>query len=782
MTLFFLVVAAFVATPLIFLIAQRQNPAFTALVPAALFCGFALHLPQILTDGVLIQQTGWIPSLGITLSFQLDAFSLLFALLITGIGTLIFLYASAYLDNGWRTPRFFAALTVFMASMLGAVLSDDLLGLIVFWELTSLSSFMLIGYDSTQAESRRSAQQGLLVTVGGGLAMLAGAILLGALAGSYRISEITTLDLGTQLSGPMGTAIVILIAAGAFSKSAQAPLHSWLANAMVAPTPVSAYLHSATMVKLGVYLLARLNPALAESVLWTPLLLGIGSLTMLTGVVLAIRHTDLKRILAYSTIVSLGTLITLIGLSYPFAAIAMVTFLLVHALYKASLFMVAGIIDHATGTRDSSILGGLAALMPMTAAAASLSALSMAGLPPFLGFIGKELIYEAGVSAQVSYLAVTIAVLSNASMVAIAGVIGLRCFFRKPAAPVAYSQPAPRDPSPCMWAGPAVLAVLGVVFGLMPGLVQDFLLLAGAAVQGDTVHYSFGLWHGLTPMLALSALTLAAGVGLYLYWDRIQNSLNRLAFLDRWGPDALYDKLLNGLMQLARWQTGRIQTGSLRHYMAISVGLVATAVLVSMVAFDGMVIPTMTFEGVGMEALLPLLLMGAAVMVLRSRSIVQGIISAGAVGFSVAVVFLLDGAPDLAFTQFSVEALSVVILLAIIGHMPFRASDPRTVRQRNRDAAVAALFGLMFVVVMFSVVALPFDETLSDFFREASFPQAHGRNLVNVIIVDFRALDTLGEITVLAVAALAAMTVFYSTRKGKSAQKSTDPTNTPQQP
>lgn len=763
MTLAQLVGAAFLAAPLIFLIAQRYNLALTALLPAVLFCGFAGHLPAVLAGDVVIQRLDWIPSLGISLSFQLDALALLFALLITGIGAIIFLYASTYLNRTWRTPRFFAALTVFMASMLGAVISDDLLSLIVFWELTSLSSFMLIGYDSSQTESRRSAQQGLLITVGGGLAMLAGAVLLGTLAGSYRISEINALDLNTQLSGSMGAAIVVLIAIGAFSKSAQAPLHSWLANAMVAPTPVSAYLHSATMVKLGVYLLARLNPTLADTGLWAPLLVTAGTLTMLTGVVLAIRHTDLKRILAYSTIVSLGTLITLIGINHPVSTVAMVTFLLVHALYKACLFMVAGIIDHATGTRDSSVLGGLAAHLPITAAITTVAALSMAGLPPLLGFIGKELIYEASLSGGVHYFVVVVAVLSNACMVGIAGLLAVRCFFRPPPATAEFSIAQPRDPSTLMWVGPLILAVLGLVFGLVPTLVQTFLARAASVVNGETISYTLSIWHGFTPMLALSALTFALGLALYLFWNRVQNGLNKFSFLDKWGPDRLYDKSLDGLMRLADRQTRRIQTGSLRQYMAASLSVVAIAVLLAMIFFDGMILPALSLENVGSEIVLPFLLMGAAIMVLRSRSIVQGIISAGAVGFCVAVVFLLDGAPDLAFTQFSVEALSVVILLAIIGHMPFRAPDPRTRPQRAHDALVATLFGVMFVVLMFSVVALPFDDTLSEFFRQASFPQAHGRNLVNVIIVDFRALDTLGEITVLALAAIAAITVFYST-------------------
>lgn len=762
MTPFALIATGFLATPLVFLISRQKLVALAALLPAVLFCGFASYLPDVASGQVVVQEVSWIPSLGISMTFRLDGLALLFAMLITGIGTLIFLYASAYLHHGWRTPRFFSALTVFMASMLGAVVSDDLLALIVFWELTSLSSFMLIGHEPEKTEARRSAQQGLLITVGGGLAMLAGAVLLGSAAGTYRISEIIASTATNPLTGATASAIVILIGIGAFSKSAQAPLHSWLANAMVAPTPVSAYLHSATMVKLGVYLMARLNPALSSAPLWTPLLVTIGTLTMITGVILAIRHRDLKRILAYSTVVSLGTLITLIGMGHPIAAFAMVVFLLVHALYKAALFMVAGIIDHATGTRDTAILGGLAARMPTTLIAACLAGLSMAGLPPLLGFMGKELIYEAALLSNMSLIVMVVAIGANACMVAIAAVIALRCFVGRPQAELQETVQAATEPSIRMWMGPLILAALGLVFGLLPGLIQPFLVQAAAAVQGESLPYTLSLWHGITPMLALSAVTLVAGAVLFFNWDLVQRTLNRLSPLDRWGPDALYDRALDGLMGFAEWQTRHIQTGSLRYYMSVSMGLVSTAVVLTMWLSDGAVMPTLDLDGVGLEVVLPFLLVGASIMVLRSRSIVQGIISAGAVGFGVAVVFLLDGAPDLAFTQFSVEALSVVILLAIIGHMPFRAPDPRPAGQRVRDAVVATAFGLMFAVVLFGVVAIPFDEALSDFFRAASVPQAHGRNLVNVIIVDFRALDALGEITVLALAALAAVTVFYS--------------------
>lgn len=773
MTLIFLICAAFLATPVVFFVAQRWNAALIALVPALLFCGFASLLPEVLSQNAVVQQVPWIPSLGISLSFRLDGLSLIFALLISGIGTLVFLYASSYLSQSWRTPRFFAALNVFMAAMLGAVVSNDLLGLVVFWELTSLSSFILIGYDPSNAESRRSAQQGLLITVAGGLAMLAGFILLGSLAGSYDISYIIGSGVGSRLQGPLGTAIVLLIAIGAFSKSAQFPMHSWLANAMVAPTPVSAYLHSATMVKLGVYLLARLSPVLSEAAIWTPLLLWTGALTMLCGSVLALRETDLKRILAYSTIVSLGTLVALIGVDHPAASIALLAFLLVHALYKACLFMVAGIIDHAVGTRDGSVLGGLARSMPMTALIACLAAFSMAGVPPLLGFIGKELIYEAGLTANIPLLIFAIVVVANACMVVIAGLIALRCFFGSSMEAAMRGRPTPHDPPVRMWIGPLVLAVLSLALGLMPHWVQD-LLASAASAQGEMPELELSLWHGFTPMLALSMLTWVIGVGGFLAWNPIHGRLKAVSLIDRWGPDALYDQVLNATVKLASWQTRQIQTGSLRHYMAMSLGIVAVVVLVSMISQNALVIPAFDLQGVGMELILPALLIGACLMVLHSTSFVQGIVSAGAVGFGVAVVFLLGGAPDLAFTQFSVEALSVVILLAAIGHMPFRATDPRSGSQGTRDALIAVAFGAMFVAIMFSVVALPFDEALSDFFRESSYPLAHGRNLVNVIIVDFRALDTLGEITVLALAALAAVAVYFST--GKPARAKVDAT------
>lgn len=745
--------AGFVAPALV----RRGVTHAFALVPATLFLAFLSWWPEVTGGEVILQQHAWIPSLGVSLSLRLDGLSLLFALLITGIGTDIYLYAASYLRGSTDLPRFFAFLTLFMGAMLGAVLADDLIALLVFWELTSLTSFLLIGYEPEKAASRRAAQQGLLITVAGGLCLLAGIVLLGTAAGSLRITDI--LAQGPMLLGhPLTPAIIVLVALGAFAKSAQAPLHAWLANAMAAPTPVSAFLHSATMVKLGVYLLARMNPALGEHPLWSALLVPVGLLTMVTGTLLALRASDLKRVLAYSTVVSLGTLVMLIGLPHPMAATAVVTFLLAHALYKASLFMVAGIVDHATGTRDASRLGGLARTMPVTTLVVVLAGLSMAGLPPFVGFIGKELIYEVALGG--SWWPLAVALLANVCMVVVAGVVAGRCFF-------GTAQPtpsAPHDPDATMWVGPMVLAALGLLFGLMPQWPAALLAPAASAVAGHGVELQLSLWHGFTPMLALSGLTLALGGVVLACWPTLRRRLTGCASIDRWGTDAAYDQAILGLQRVATWQTRRIQTGSLRRYLGTFFAFTAICLLLTLWLRGGFAVAWPGWDEVGPEVALPLLLVLASAAVLRAASFMAGIVTAGMVGFLVALTFLYRGAPDLAFTQFSVEALAIVILLAIVGRMPFHEVDPRRRSERQRDAVIAAGFGLVATLVLLAVVATPFDARLSDFFRTASVPEAHGRNLVNVIIVDFRALDTLGEIAVLALAALAAAAVISSVR------------------
>ncbi len=775
MSLLTLVAAAFLLAPVAGWLGSRRSPrlaALAALLPLALFAGFATLAPAGADGQGLLQSRPWVPGLDIHAAFRLDGLSLAFVLLITGIGAAVFLYAGAYLRGEARLARFFITLSLFMASMLGAVLADDLLLLIVFWELTSLTSFLLIGHTPEQAASRRSAQQGLLITVTGGLALLAGAIVLGHIGGTWSISGLLA-QRELIAAHPAAPAVIVLVALGAFTKSAQAPLHAWLANAMVAPTPVSAYLHSATMVKLGVYLLARLDPVFSDHALWIALLTGFGALTMLTGAVLALRETDLKRVLAYSTIVTLGTLTLLVGAPGELAAVATVTLLVAHALYKACLFLVAGIVDHAAGTRDSLALGGLRHAMPITAAVAALGGLSMAGLPPFLGFVAKELLYEAGLAAPAAWVLTGVAVLAQAAMVVVAGLVALRCFWR---APVATPRPA-HDPGPAMLAGPLVLAVLGLLFGLSVAIApawlgNGLLLPAAGAVAGAPVAYPVALWHGLSPALGLSALTLVLAVLLYRRSERLRQALAGADFITRWGPDRGYDRALQALVAVAQWQTDRLQTGSLRIYLGRVFVVLTGAALATLVWRGGWQAPALDFSW-GTPLAIAVLMVVAALAVTFSRNFVSGIVAAGMVGFGVALLFLFQGAPDLAFTQFSVEALAMVIFLAIVGRMPFREPEYRSGGERRRDAAIAVALGGTAALVLLAVLAQPFDPRLSDFFREASVPQAHGRNLVNVVIVDFRALDTLGEIAVLGLASIAAAAVVVGLRRGVTSAKDT---------
>jgi multicomponent Na+:H+ antiporter subunit A len=749
----------FVFAPLVGGLGRQSSP-LVAAIPVQLFIAFCALLPTVAAGGHVLEAHPWIPSLEIEASFRVDGLSLLFALLISGIGGVVFLYASSYLRGHVRLTRFYVVLTLFMGSMLGAVLADDLVLLVVFWELTSLTSFLLIGYEPERAEARRAAQQGLLVTVAGGLSLLAGVILLGTAAGTYSITQILG-RADALATHPLVPAIILLFAFGAFAKSAQAPLHSWLANAMVAPTPVSAYLHSATMVKLGVYLLARFNPVFGAHDLWIALLTTVGAGTMITAAVLALRETDLKRVLAYSTVVSLGTLIMLIGIPGELAAVAAVTFLLVHALYKACLFLVAGAIDHATRTRDSSALGGLRQAMPITAVAALLGSLSMAGLPPFVGFAAKELVYETSLTeAPAWWLLVGAALLANAAMVVVAAIVTVRCFLGVPRP----TPKVPHDPDLTMLAGPLLLGLLGLVFGIAPWLASGSLVVpAASAIAGHPVAYALSLWHGFTPMLALSALTLVLGVLAFWRWDGLRAALTGIAQIDRWGPDRGYDRLMAGLQRLALWQTGLIQSGSLRSYVGRVLLVVAVAGGATLWLRDGFALPF--FAGLAPDLALVALLVVATLAVTGARNFVSGIIAAGMVGFVVALIYLFRGAPDLAFTQFSVEALAIVIFLAIVGRLPFREQDYRTRPERRRDAGIAAAVGLMAALVFLSVLSLPFDARLSDYFRQTSIPEAHGHNLVNVIIVDFRALDTLGEISVLGLAAIAAAAVLAGLRR-----------------
>jgi len=737
--------------PLIGRVSGRLLSWFAAGLSLALFLLLLPWVPAV-QGGPVLQTISWVPSLGVDLSFRIDGFSLLFALLITGIGTLVIIYTSAYMAGDSDQPRFLAYILGFMGSMLGLVLSDNLIVLFVFWELTSFFSFLLIGFNGESKKARQAAVQSLMITVAGGLALFAGILMLGFTSGSFSLTALLN-DPAPVLNSPLMPAIIICIFAGCFTKSAQFPFHFWLPNAMEAPTPASAYLHSATMVKAGVYLLLRLDPAFGSEAIWIWPLVAFGSATMVAAGIQSLRFTEFKAVLAYSTVVALGTLVLLAGLDDPTASIAAIGFILAHAFYKAALFFVAGTAIRAVGTKDIAKMGGLARYLPFTATAAVLAGLSMAGLPPFGGFIAKELLFEAKLTNGWLILALSVGVFVNAAVVAIAFVTALRPFFLKPQIPLEKVIPE----SPGMYIGPIVLAGLGAAMGLAPELFNATLLLpAATAIFGTQVEGYFKLWHGLTPMLAMSALAVALGGALAWKWEAVHRRMAAISALDLLSPQGLYDRSMAGILQLGERITRILQNGQLRVY-ALFVFIVSGVTLgVGLIASGGPALPDMSAPDDDYAWVFAGLLVAGSLAAALSKNLMASLLAIGLVGYAVAVLLLTNGAPDLAFTQFAVETLFVVIVTAVLLKMPMNAPDPRSRDQRLLDAAVALGVGTATTFVALSALALPFDGSISDFFGAVALSEANGRNVVNVILVDFRALDTLGEIAVVAFAAFAA--------------------------
>jgi multicomponent Na+:H+ antiporter subunit A len=721
------------------------------LVPLAITFYLASLINQI-ADGEPVRTSyDWIPSLNLSLSFSVDGLSLLFAMLISGIGTLVVIYSGSYLAGHHQLGRFYCFLLMFMGSMLGIVLSDNVLTLFVFWELTSITSFLLIGFNHKEKQSRISAAQAFIVTVLGGQAMLGGLLLLGHMTGTYQISEIVTQAEFIQ-DHSLYLAVLLLLLGGAFAKSAQVPLHFWLPNAMEAPTPVSAYLHSATMVKAGVYLLARFQPALGGTEVWEYLVGGIGALTMLTGALLAFPQSDLKRLLAYSTISALGTLVMLIGIGTEHAIIAAMVFLLVHSLYKAALFLVAGIIDHETGTRDVGLLGGLRAAMPITAVIALLAAVSMAGLPPLYGFIGKELIYEAFThdATPMLMLVAAVAIAANVFQLVIAGITGIGPFIgqrRKTPKPA-------HDPGITLWIAPAIPAMLGVVLGLVPAFFAGQLIQpASEAVAGYPVEVKLSLWHGLNPALAMSFVTVVIGIGIFLGRGKIQPYAVKVYQRGWFGSERAYQTAMRGLNTFARNYNHLLQHGYLRYYLLTIIG---TAVVLAGYPLlgHGELVGSLDFGGVRFyEYALALMIVSAAFLAARSNSRLGAVAALGAVGYGTSVVYIFNGAPDLAMTQVLVETLMAILLVLVFYRLPRYVKRSRPVNQ-VRDAVVAISVGAMMTTLVLITINHTTEKPLSDFFEQESVRGAHSQNIVNAILVDFRALDTMGEITVLSIAAV----------------------------
>jgi multicomponent K+:H+ antiporter subunit A len=712
----------------------------------------------------------WVPQLGLSFGFFIDGLGLFFATLILVIGLLIIVYARFYLAQQDPMGRFFAYLLLFQGAMLGIALSDNVLLLVVFWELTSLSSFLLIGYWNHLPEGRQGARMALAVTGGGGLLLMAGMLILGQAAGSYELTEI--LQQGDRIkASPLYMPILFLVLVGAFTKSAQFPFHFWLPHAMAAPTPVSAYLHSATMVKAGVFLLARLWPALAGTEAWFLIVTGVGLVTMLVGAWIALFKDDLKAILAYSTVSHLGLMTMLLGFGTPMAAMAAVFHILNHATFKAALFLSAGIVDHETGTRDIRRLGGLARLMPISSALALVGAGSMAGLPLLNGFLSKEMMLEeaahtsyAGTGWLLPALATLGAILSVAYSARLAIGVYLGPERRD------YSQ-YPHDPPVGMWGPVAFLLVLVVAIGLMPALV------AGAVVERTTLAvvgsmslptYTLAIWHGLTPALVLSVIAFAVGFAFlraHASLDRIRMSAPR--------PEAkrAFDASLAGLVSGARWLTEALHTDSLPRYFAVIIGgivVVGTAGFMSGEHLRG----ARSLLPVNLPALViwAALAVTCIAVVLTHMNRLLTLILTGIVGLGVSLAFVQFSAPDLALTQISVEVVTTILLLLALNLLP-RVTARETGSMRHlRDGAIAVIAGCGIAALAYAVMTRDFT-SISDYHLAQSKPGGGGTNVVNVILVDFRGLDTFGEVIVLCIAALAIYALLDGALKGAAARR-----------
>lgn len=736
-----------------------------ALLPTAIF---AYLLAQISSPG-LTEAISWMPALGLDLAIRLDGFALLLGLLVSGIGALVLVYGGGYLHRHVYLGRFYALTLFFMSSMLGVVVSDNGLLLFIFWELTSISSFLLIGFEHNQPAARAASWQALLITSSGGLAMLAGFVLLEQITGSWSL-QVWLNSANIVQASPFYPAIFWLVLAGAATKSAQYPFHFWLPNAMAAPTPVSAYLHSATMVKAGVFLLARLLPVLGGTLLWKNVLPVLGMLTLLAAALLTLAQHDLKRILAYSTVGALGIMVTLIGLGSKVAVEALVVFLLAHGLYKGALFLVAGGIDHAAGTRDVRRLGGLRRQMPLTMTAALPAVFSMVGLAPFLGFIAKELVYESGLESGGTAWLLPGLLLGNAVVAAGAGWVGWLPFLRqKPQPPEANPSGdhghghAPHENTPDFWLPPLLLSLLTLALGMFPSLSAPLIKSAAQSALQQSFSFKLALWHGFTPTLGLSWLTLALGFLFYVSYGKIEPRAHALfSRLRKFVPAEGYDRVLNILKHLAAWQTRLLQSGYLRRYvMTITLTTVLFSALVVLRFGSGLLDqPARAPESLRFyDVILVAIIILATIFVIRARSRLATIALLGAIGYSISLIYLFYSAPDLAMVQIAIETLTVILFVVVIYSLPkfTRLSSPPS---RALDVLAACLGGVLMAALMLLVTSSPAPSPIAGYYVENALELAKGRNVVNVILVDFRGLDTLGEVSVLIIAALGVLVLL----------------------
>jgi len=767
-------VAATVA-PLIFRALGRNAFYVLAAVPAAAFVWLLFQYGPAYSAGGMEEILPWIPSLKLELAFRMDPLAWMMSLLILGVGSLVLVYCARYFKN--QDPDlggFGAQLLAFAGAMFGLVTSDDLLMLFIFWELTTILSYLLIGYARTRLAARRSALQALMVTTAGGLAMLVGLIILGQAAGTYRISTILD-QAGSLMTGPMQGAVaaaVVLVLSGAVTKSALVPFHFWLPGAMAAPTPVSAYLHAAAMVKAGIYIVARLAPGFAESQFWLPVVLGLGLATMLVGGYRALRQTDIKLILAYGTVSQLGFLTMVVGLGRPDAALAGLGLLLAHGLFKAALFLVVGIIDHQSGTRDIRKLSGVFRSSRALGVVAAIAAASMAGVPPLAGFVAKESVFEAFVHYGTGHDApawgiwiLVGLVIGSILTFAYSARFMWGAFATKPGV-----EPTPFKPiKPAFLAAPAILSLLTIAYGLWPVPVDTWIqpyaaLFADGPDAVDAGHLA--LWHGVTPALGLTAITFAAGAAMFYGRNLVSRAQGLVP--DWVDGDRAYQNTIGALDDVAVWVTGRTQRGSLYFYLAViltvAFAVPATALIMANKPLpDGIYFidpnsPLQMVAGAGIVV--------GALAAVRANKRFLAVLMVSVTGYGIALMFALQGAPDLALTQMLVETIVLVAFVLAMRSLPAELRDRTGGRLRVIRVIIGAAFGITMIFVAIYAMGARVATPVSLDFPRLAYEGGGGLNVVNVTLVDIRAWDTFGEISVLAIAATGVASLIFVRSRG----------------
>ena len=727
----------------------------TFMVSLLAFIGLMTHLPAVMAGELVTARLDWVPLLGLNVTLMLDGLGFFFAMLILGIGLLIIAYARFYLSREDNMGEFFTYLLLFQGAMVGIVISDNILILLVFWELTSLSSFLLIGYWKHLPEGRQGARMALTVTGMGGLAMIGGMLLLGQIVGSYDLSVILQNRNLIQAS-PMYLPALILILLGCFTKSAQFPFHFWLPHAMSAPTPVSAYLHSATMVKDGIFLMARMWPVLSGTPEWFMIVTTAGLITMVLGAVIALFKHDLKSLLAFSTVSHLGLITMLLGTGTAFGAMAAMFHILNHATFKAALFMSAGIIDHEAHTRDIRRLGGLRHLMPVTFVIASLAALSMAGIPLLNGFLSKEMMLEEATHTALFGMPLLVPVMATIGSLFSAAYC-FRFISHTFLGPQRDDYPAtPHDPPVGLWLPPAILVVLVVAIGVAPFLAEPFIKVVTASVLGDAAELPkayFEIWHGLVPALYMSMIAVVGGLLMLLIFKPALGVWDKAA-----RPEAkhIFDAVIASAVSLARRIIAPLHDGAFTRYAAI---MAVTVVAVGYHAWATGTVgaPTRSVQPANFVQIAGWLMLVAATcgLVVLHRNRLLSLILIGIVGLVVSVGFVFFSAPDLAMTQLTVEVVTIILLLLALNFLPNHTPVESSVLRRTRDGTVAVAAGLGAAALSYHYLLRDtIAPSISDFHLANSYKGGGGTNVVNVILVDFRGFDTYGEIIVLGIAAL----------------------------